>query len=181
MRNKTIIKLTIIALCIAAVCVYALWPQTYGNDLESIEKIISKQDSVMAEVSVFDVKDIEDYRVAGFFDIDSSIEDAVMDVAVFQKNKDGNYVFLGLGRRFGALERYHILYFRLNDYIVDKPILHVFVSNNPKLAKVEYIIYGGNSYYADVEKNPSITFLEFPGYAGSAEYNYYDSNGKMIS
>lgn len=156
---------------------YANWPETYGNDVPSVEKVISRQESIRSKVSVFKTEEIHHYKIAGFLDKNGDV-----GVAFFRANEKGNYVFLGLDES-STRNGIQVSYLDFEDADSETAGVDIISSSNSRLSQIRRVIRGTDVSTADIAVNPSLTLMEIPDrYRDSynTSFIFYDVNGMVI-
>ena len=142
--------------------------QTY-NDIESVESKISKELDIR-QVSVFGLKDIEEYRFIGYKYNNSH------GYAVFSQNENGDYNFDCVTKADKMIPRaLDIKIHYYGDYWIA-------VINNNNLKTISFTIDDEETFDIEITDYPSICVIKLPyeDYFETAEYNFYDSEGVLI-
>lgn len=181
-KGKNFKVVLFIVIAIVCVLVYESCTELYGNDIESIQKTITRIYKSKVKVAVFDIKYIGAYKIAGFLQGDSDIDQKIGYV-VFKADKRGNYVYKTCSRREVTLRNGTFFDYWFAD---DNPSTnyYVIVSNNQRLAKVKIDttdnLNNKHELHEDIKYNPSITLIKIPKNNISNSYYFYDVNGNDI-
>ncbi|MGR3764131.1 hypothetical protein [Rossellomorea sp. NS-SX7] len=168
-------KITIlIAAVMVLVAAYAWYQSTkvYGNDKESIIKVIKSVEGYEdKDIHIVQINDFDDIRIAGF------LADHKPSYILFAKNDMGNYVW----KHIESNQEEAIAMFLPGRAI--KKIM--FVANDENgVAKMTVDINGETLEQAFPPYEPSVTWVDLPeskdnGYE-YRNYKYYDENGDLI-
>lgn len=171
------VSLVIALILLTSTIIHQFFP-CYGNDKNSINKIIAKKYDV---IDIVDVIDYHNYRFAGFLSSNGKL-----GFAEFQKNKHNNYEW-----RYTAVQPASngiCSFFETlpGDIKNDGSMqgVTITVSNNQNLAKVKRII---NQQYTDEKETngtcPTMVLLgvDIPENYFQPAYYYYDTNGNIIN
>jgi hypothetical protein len=168
-------KITIlIAAVLILVASYAWYQSTkvYGNDKESIIKVIKSVEGYEdKDIHVVQINDFEDVRIAGFLANHSP------SYIEFAKNNKGNYVWQHIESNQNEA---------LSMFLPGRGIEKImFVANGENdVAKMTVDINGETVEQTFPPHEPSVTWVDLPeskrdGY-GYRNYKYYDENGDLI-
>jgi len=141
------------------------------NDVTSMEDKIAKELDI-EQVSIFGLKDIDEYRFVGYIANQQGF-------AVFKQNENGDYIF-------DFVKKADRMISRTKDITYDNYASYwVVLNNNENLNTIQRKIkYKSDSVdeiiNLEVTEYPSISVLKFRHEDHEAEYNFYDSKGRLI-
>lgn len=171
MKRK--IKKTIFILLLFTIFILYLIEKSkikYGNNIESIKEIIISKTSSDLDFTIFEIKDIGLYRVAGFVCEEMN---SYNGIAVFQRDFNKNYHLKDF--KISHTDRDIVTF----TTIIDNEVYTVVLSNNKKLEKIK-IENGSFTDNIHVNGNPSLSFWKEPHGITSSEFSYYSKDGKII-
>lgn len=163
----------VLVLVIALTFYYFNTKEIYGNDRDSIEKVISSIEGYKnQQIEILDIQDFNDYRFVGFL---SNNHPSYVE---FYKNRKGNYEW-----RHIEMDRNDSFGFFL-PFIQDDLSMMVVMNAENEIAKIQIDVNGET---VEQEFNPlkaSVTWIGLPqSDAGDYEfrnYRYYDKDGHLI-
>lgn len=161
-----------------AILYFAIPRPLYGNDEESIVKVIRKVEGdkhSMAFIELVEIKDIEEHRVVSFLYNNSPA------YAHFIKNSMGNYRWVYVERRDGvSIAQFIVNRIRGKD---DPPVMLFVANGDNEVAKIQVIV---NGEVLETEITPhtmDVAWVEIPGTNEKSyrfDYVYYDEEGNRI-
>lgn len=181
MKNKkwyfSIFVTVILIVCISIVII-----SRPKNDIDSMEKMISKRIRTNKTVMIYNAIVIDDYELVSYILKDSQ-EYQKVGYAHFIINRNGNYELINVidadktTKKAHDITAYEFSQLELEDFSTNTTFI---ISNNPKLAKIERISKNGEIQIKEVTTNPFIVFFEDSDGDLKAKYNFYDRDGNII-
>jgi hypothetical protein len=177
-KNSIMYSLTVIIL-IAIFVIYLSDGNkpTYGNDKETIEKVIKSIEGYENEsIEILEIKDIYDDRVVGFL---SNNNPAYIQ---FSKNKKGNYVWRHIEKSASQSFASNIIHVSNDEESKDLKFM-IITNQKNNIAKMEL---GVNEQVIEQEfsvNKKSVTWIDLPESNGKTytfKYKYYDKDGNLI-
>lgn len=185
MKDKKWVVLVFIVL----ILITYLWISSPKNDLEKLERLITKHINAKQTVEIFNktvvdnhqlvsyiVKESNEYKQVGYAHIlyNDNNKYEVLNIIepnkTIEKSDDINlYEFTNLKPEFSSLE--------LDKFTINTSIF--IISNNPELAKIERIISNGDIQVKAINSNPSISFFDVTE-EEEMEYKFYNKDGNII-
>lgn len=175
MKRKVVFTIGISLAFLLTFTIFYVFRPTYGNDNDSINKIISESDIITRPISIIDVSDFEEYRIAGFVEGGENL-----GIAIFRKDKNDNYKLQSIEKKSSSITAFYVPFFgrriRRGIYGVD-----IIVSNNPDLAKVKRVI---NDKYIDEKEINGLGMvlleIDIPESEMQRGIYFYNTDGKRI-
>lgn len=176
LKNK---KLLVIVLLVMGAVLYFAVPRTlYGNDEESVVKVIRKVEGdkdLTAIIELVEIKDFGEHRVVSF------LYDNTPAYAHFIKNSIGNYRWVYVEKSGGvSLAQFMVNRIRGGD---DAPVMLFVANGDNEVAKIQVIV---NGEVLETEITPhtmDVAWVEIPGTNEKSyrfDYVYYDEEGNRI-
>lgn len=170
--------LLIVTFLVIFTCLYS-WlsnkQKLYGNDVKDIENTIMMKTGIKSDIIiVFDIIDIDNYRIAGF--INGDFDGDKMGYVVFQKEYPNNYLFkyIYVTEQYGDGIEENFLSLGENNY-------SIILANNNELAQVKRVIAGSGTDIVNISHNPSLTLMQEPKLRNTAvAFYYYDEYGNEV-
>lgn len=157
--------------------IYYVFKPTYGNDIDSINKIISESNVITRPISIIDVIDLDKYRFAGFIEGRGNL-----GIAIFEKGKDDNYKCQSIIKKSSSISisKFFVPFFERG---IRSGIngVDIIVSNNSDFAKVKRVING--KYIEEKETNGVgmvLLEIDIPESEMRPNIYYYDIYGKQL-
>lgn len=174
-KTKLGIIFTTIILIVAISFYYYETKKLYGNDKDSILKVIKSFEGYEdKQIEILDIKDFNDkdfnkVRIVGF------LSDNNPAYAEFHQNQEGNYILRGIESRNNESLS---MFIHLTSKIM-------FVTNyNNKIAKLQVDVNGNSLEQKFTPYKGSVTWVELPPTDKSSyeyrDYKYYDKDGNLI-
>lgn len=161
-----------------AVLYFAIPRTLYGNDEESIVKVIRSIEGYTvptANIDIVEIKDIEENRVVSF------LYDNMPAYAHFIKNSMGNYRWVYVEKSGEvSLAQFMVNRIRGED---DAPVMLFVANGENEVAKIQVIV---NDEVLETEITPhtmDVAWVEIPGTNEKSyrfDYMYYDEEGNRI-
>jgi len=175
MKGKVVIATGIISAVLLIFTIFNILMPTYGNDIDSINKIISESDIITQPISIVDVIDFAEYRIAGFVEGGESL-----GVVILKKDKNDNYKCQSIEKKKSSISAFNLPIFEEGKqggiYGLD-----IIVSNNPDVAKVKRII---NDKYIDEKEIKGVGLILMEIDISESEIQesiyYYDIDGNRL-
>ncbi|WP_160036106.1 hypothetical protein [Paenibacillus sp. An7] len=149
----------------------------YGNDQESIEKILqSEQVYQNTEIEILEVKDIYDKRVVAFLNDDDPA------YAEFRKDEKGNYLLSKFQDRKGeALSSFLIQEFEDQDEVHAASMMYISNQDNT-ISKLELTVNEDQVFEREFKVHQkAVEWIELPkSNEYHFKYKYDDENDKII-
>lgn len=178
MKLKTVkigtVVIIFISMFLLGSLIYQFVP-LYGNNIDSIKKVIARNYDV---VSLVDVKDIQNYRIVGFVSTNQRL-----GYAVFHKNSFHNYQWEveRVAEAPSGIYSFSELLPEYKDSDGKMQSAHIIVSNSPNLAKVKRFENKQYMDEKDVGSCPSMVVMDYDTQDSSKiTLNYYDEGGNEI-
>ena len=174
-KNKKILFVVLVIIVIILITfILNATKREYGNDEESILKVISSIDGYNAQtLEVLEIRDIKNERVVPFLINNNP------GYIQFTKNKRGNYEWRHIEKR----ENQSFASFLVNLQGEEFPNLKfLFVTNEDNaIAKVELDVNGQFFIKEFKIHESSVAWIHLPkSKTGEYKYKYYDENGKLV-
>jgi len=148
----------------------------YGNNLESIEKVIKSIDGYEnEEIEILDIRDINNDRIVGFLSNNSPA------YIHFRKNSDGNYKWNHIEKRKNQSFSEYMIYVPNNESSNLK--LMIVTNQNNEIAKMEVSV---NDYV--IEQNfavnqKTVIWIDIPQSSDNTYtwgFKYFDVDGNLL-
>ncbi|NBD24139.1 hypothetical protein [Paenibacillus glycinis] len=161
-------------IAVIAICFLNRTKQLYGNDQESIQKVIhSIKGYEDASVEILDIKDIGDKRIVGFL---SNNDPAYIQ---FSKNQTGNYEWQNIEKH--AVQPLTAFLFHNTDVEVPNAKFMIVTNDENKIAKLELEVNKQVLIQTFSLHRKSVTWIDLPsGTRFAFKYKYYDQNDKLL-
>jgi hypothetical protein len=175
-KNSIVYSLTVIIFITIFVIYLSDSNKLYGNDKESIEKVIKSIEGYENEsIEILEIKDIHDDRVVGFL---SNNNPAYIQ---FFRNKKGNYEWRHIEKSASQSFASNIIHVSNHE---SKALKFMIITNQKNnIAKIEL---GVNEQVIEQEfsvNQKSVTWIDLPESNGETytfKYKYYDKDGNLI-
>lgn len=180
LKKKSGVYLAVALIILMIVVVYFISRPAglYGNDQESIEKILeSDQVYQNTEIEILEIKDIYNRRVVAF------LSDQDPAYAEFRKDEKGNYLLSKFQDRNGeALSSFLIQEFEDQDEVHAASMLYIANQDNT-ISKLELTVNEDQVFEREFEVNQkAVEWIELPeSNEFQFKYRYYDENGKPLN
>ncbi|WP_404331873.1 hypothetical protein [Mesobacillus maritimus] len=163
----------VLVLVIVLTVYYFNTKEVYGNDRDSIEKVIySIEGYEDQQIEILDIQDFNDYRFVGFL---SNNHPSYVE---FYKNHKGNYEW-----RHIETDSNDSLGFFL-PFIHDDLNMMVVTNYENEIAKIQIDVNGESVEQEFTPLNASVTWIELPQSDSRdyefKNYRYYDNDGHLI-
>lgn len=175
-KNSMIIAIIIILIVISVIFSLESSKKLYGNDKESIEKVITSIEGYENEtIEILEIKDISDVRVVGFL---SNNNPAYVQ---FFKNQKGNYEWSHIEKSENQSFATYLIQESTNRAKFSKFMIVTNQAND--IAKMQL---GINEQVIEQEfsvNQKSVTWIDLPESQGDTytfKYKYYDKEGNLI-
>lgn len=174
MRKKKLGFICTLLILIITISVYLInSKELYGNDRESIEKVIKSIEGYEnKQINILGINDFNEFRIVGLLSDDNPT------YIEFYKNPNGDYVWR------------HIEYEANSSFSMFLPLIQeirkmMFVTNNNnKIAKIQLDVNGVTLEQEFIPFKASVTWIELPqsenGDYNFENYSFYDSEGNLI-
>ncbi|MDQ6421650.1 hypothetical protein RB620_19680 [Paenibacillus sp. LHD-117] len=179
LKKNSKVYISIIVILIAIFVIFSLDNsiKQYGNDKESIEKVISSIEGYENDsIEILEIKDIYDMRVVGFL---SNNNPAYIQ---FFKNQKGNYEWRHIEKSVNQSFASYLIQESNNEA---KLLKFMIVTNQANV--ISKMQLGINEQVIQQEFNinqKSVTWINLPESKGDTytfKYKYYDKDGKLIA
>jgi len=169
--------LIIVPFLVIFICLYG-WllnkQKLYGNEVEDIQNTIMVKTGIKSNITVFDIKDIDYYRITGF--INGDYDNDKMGYVVFKKEYPDNYIFeyIHVTDQSGDGIEVDFLNLGENNY-------SIVIANNTEFAQIKRVIAGVGTDIVKISHNPSLTLMQEPIHRNtSIAYYFYDEDGNEV-
>ncbi|MFC4323253.1 hypothetical protein [Litchfieldia salsa] len=144
--------------------------QLYGNDNESITKVINSIEGYgNGSIEILEIKDIDDLRIVAFLSNNNP------GYIQFYKNKDGNYKWQHIEVRDNE---------PFSSFIPDLPAFMFVTNNDNEIVKMEVMINGVKLEQTFTPNKATVAWLNFPKTNKNEytfrNYKYYDKEGNLV-
>ncbi|HHU70411.1 MAG TPA: hypothetical protein GXZ21_00070, partial [Clostridiales bacterium] len=146
----------------------------FGNDVEDIKNTIMVKTGIKSNITVFDITDMDYYRIAGF--INGDYDNDKMGYVVFKKEYPDNYIFeyIHVTDQSGDGIEVDFLNLGENNY-------SIVIANNTEFAQIKRVIAGVGTDIVKISHNPSLTLMQEPIHRNtSIAYYFYDEDGNEV-
>ncbi|MFC0211272.1 hypothetical protein ACFFK0_02210 [Paenibacillus chartarius] len=170
-KKTTVLLVIVVVLLVVGLLTFRGPKPLYGNDKESIVKVIRSLKGYEDKwIEVVDYKDVDDGRMVGFLSNQSP------GYIHFQKNEDGNYLWRHMevadGKRFGV-------------FTAELPMFIIVTNHKSKVARMQLSVNGQIVEQDFTPDQASVTWVEFPKSENNEytfrNYSYYDQDGNIMN
>jgi hypothetical protein len=174
MRKKKLGIISTVMFLVIVIFVYLFnSKELYGNDIDSIEKVIKSIEGYEnKQINILNINDFNEFRVVGFL---SNRNPSYIE---FHKNQKGNYVWRHIE------SENNVSFSLFIPLIQEGPKIMFVTNNNNKIAKILMDVNGKRLEQEFLPFEASVTWVELPqsenGDYDFENYRYYDKDGNLI-
>ncbi|WP_166244469.1 hypothetical protein [Paenibacillus turpanensis] len=173
-KKFALVTLTIIPFLVIIIFYFNGTEQVYGNDKESIAKVIHSIDGYENEsIEILEIRDFNDLRMVGFLSNNSP------GYIQFAKNEDGNYEW-----RHIEVQNDESFSSFLPDFRKPPKKFMLVTNHSNKIAKMQVSVNGQKLEQVFTPNNASVTWVKLPRTDKNEyefrNYKFYDKDGKLI-
>jgi len=158
-------------------------PSEFDKEIKSIKETISNQKGINDKINIFDIVEIEGYRIVGFYEGDPNL-DGNIGYALYKTNRKGEYEIdyvNTLGSAFSG-DRTYVDEVTLYNSDKSKASYYIVITNNPFINRIERILDNESKEILYITDIPSINLMRIPEFEfSSSTFFYYDENGNDVT
>lgn len=174
--TRKFIMIPVIIIIISLINVLIINKPLYGNELESIEKVIKSIDGYEnEEIEILDIRDINNDRIVGFL---SNSSPAYIH---FWKNSEGNYKWNHIEKRKNQSFAEYTIYVPNNESSDLK--LMIVTNQNNEIAKMEINVNGYIIEQNFAVNQKSVIWIDIPQSSDNTYtwgFKYFDIDGNLL-